>query len=373
MEFYFKRMDFNDPTSLTNYGIEVLEELSQINRNDRNLINVNMRNEELNRLIKEISNFSIDNEIDKKVDESTPLTIGLLEKVLNSKFVNNKYTPSFIKNKIIKPVEEMKSENSQPVNSVDLYNHIMNVIDNIGIELQNNYNETQAVVETLNYSKEEINNLISKFDMVINIGIEDLEIYKNSDTEDPLKSKKIEFVTTRIAFLKGTKAELSVSLQKKDLKIFNLGIEVQNVQMWMYNEYPKLAEQVEDSIETKYISNRVDTFKQLNDASKKIYLDSAEVLKETTQKNIEMLKEGGIDTKALDKYIKTVQAAILPVKSYFDNKENITKKLISDIDKIESEIEKGNTILNLIQTENTTPSIEEPKTLKLEMNKSNNE
>ena len=33
MEFEFRIMDFDDTTSLTNYGIEVLEELSQININ----------------------------------------------------------------------------------------------------------------------------------------------------------------------------------------------------------------------------------------------------------------------------------------------------------------------------------------------------
>ena len=48
----FRRMDFNDITSITNYGIEVLEEVKTLSRNDKNLINVNMRDEELNKAAK---------------------------------------------------------------------------------------------------------------------------------------------------------------------------------------------------------------------------------------------------------------------------------------------------------------------------------
>jgi len=45
---------------------------------------------------------------------------------------------------------------------------------------------------------------------------------------------------------------------------------------------------------------------------------------------------------------------------------------MSELDSIERNIDENNTILTLIQGENITPSIEEPKTLKLEMKNSNN-
>lgn len=372
MEFEFERMDFNNILSITNYGLEVLEEVKLSSRNDRNLINVNMKNDDLKRLIKGIP-LCIEDEIDKKVDDSTPITIGMLEKVVNSKLFNNKFTPSFIKNKIIKPVEDLKEENEQPVNSVDLYNTIMNNIDNIAIELQNNYNEAEAVVETLNISKEEIKKLIEKLDVIINAGVEDLENYQNSDIEDPLKSKKIELATKQITSLRKTKDTLAISIQQKDTVILNLGMYVVEMRDWMLTSYPALSNGVESAIEVKYISNRTDELKELNDTSKRVMIDSAETLKLTTEKNVQMLKSGSLDTETINKYLKTVQEALKPVKGYIENKENTTKKLISELDHIEKEIDNNNIILNLIQTENIAPRIEEPKTLKLEMKNSNNE
>ena len=85
-----------------------------------------------------------------------------------------------------------------------------------------------------------------------------------------------------------------------------------------------------------------------------------------------MLKSGSLDTATINKYLKTVQEALVPVKGYIQNKENVTKKLISELDTIEKQIDNNNNILGIIQNENITPRIEEPKTLKLEMKKSNN-
>ena len=374
MEFEFKRMDFTDVLSITYYGMEILNEIKNIHRNDRNLINVNMKNNELSRLIKEISDFSVDEQIEKKVDDSTPITIGMLEKVLNSKLVNNRFTPSFIKNKIIKPVEEMKEENEEPVNSIDLYNTIMNDIDNIGIELENNYNDAQATIETLNISKGEILKLIEKLNIVINAGVEDIEKYQSSEIEDPLKMQKIEFATKKIVSLRKTKSTLEINIQEKDLKIIALSNQIDGVIDWMVQTYPTLSTQVANSIETKYISNRTNELFELNQASRSIIINGAEKLTETTQKNIEMLKSGSLDTATINKYLKTVQEALIPVKGYIENKENTTKKLISELDAIDKAIDdNNNTILALIQSENITPSIEEPKTLKLEMKNSNNE
>lgn len=371
MDFEFRRMDFNDILSLTNYGIEVLEEVKISSRNDRNLIDVNMKNDELKRLIKGIP-LCIEDEIDKKVDDNTPITIGMLEKILNSKFVNNKFTPRIIKNKIIKPVEEMKEENEQPINSIDLYNTIMNNIDNIAMELENNYNEAEAVVETLNISKEDIRKLIEKLDLVINAGIEDLELYKNSDIEDPLKSKKIELATKQLTSLRKNKDTLTISIQQKDVVILNIGMYIIEMRDWMLTSYPTLSNGVESTIEVKYISNRTDELKDLNEKSVKVFTKSAETLKLTTEKNVKMLENGSLDTATINKYLKTVQEALKPVKGYIENKENATKKLISELDHIEKEIDNNNVILSLIQSESTMSSIEEPKQLKLEMKNSNN-
>lgn len=370
MEFEFKRMDFNDILSITNYGLEVLEEVKTSSRDNKNLIDVNMKNDELKRLIKGIP-LSIEDEIDKTVDENTPLTIGMLEKILNSKFINNKLTPNFIKNKLIKPVEEAKEENEKPINSVELYHTIMNNIDNIAIELQNNYNEAEAVVKTLNISKEEIRGLIEKLDIVINTGTKDLDEYKNSEIEDPLKLKKQELATKQIASLRKTKDSLAIIMQEKDTVILNLGMYVVEMRDWMLTAYPVLSQGVESSITIKYVSNLTDDLKDLNDTSKNVILGSAEKLKLTTEKNVKMLESGSIDTATINKYLKTVQEALLPVKGYIANKENTTRKLISELDTIEKEIENNNTVLGLIQSENITPSIEEPKTLKLEMKNNN--
>jgi len=365
----FRRMDFNDITSITNYGIEVLEQVKTLSRNDKNLINVNMKDEELNKLIKGIP-LSIDEEIDKNVNANMPIHLTAIDKLLNVGLINA-LVPNFIKDKLNKEVEEVK-DNSEINNSVELYNTIMNNIDNIGIKLQDNYNEAEAVVETLNISKAEIYSLIEVLDEVINVGNNDIETYKNSEIEDELKPKKIELAIKQITSLRKTKDTLLVLIQQKDAVILNLGMYVIEMRDWMLTTYPVLSLGVESAIETKYISNKTNELKDLNDTSKKVILDSAETLKITTEKNVEMLKSGSLDTATINKYLKTVQDALTPVKGYIANKENVTKKLMSELDSIERNIDENNTILTLIQGENITPSIEEPKTLKLEMKNSNN-
>lgn len=366
----FKRMDFNDITTITNYGIEVLEEVKILSRNDKNLINVNMRDEELTKLIKGIP-LSIDEEIDRNIDANMPVHLSLLDKIFNIGLISS-LTPKFIKDKVSKEVEDVK-DNSEINNSVELYNTIMNNIDNIGIKLQDNYNEAEAVVETLNISKEEIRLLIEKLDEVIRVGNIDIEEYKNSEEVDPLKSKKIELALKQITSLRKTKDTLIVLIQQKDTVILNLGMYVIEMRDWMLTTYPVLSLGVESAIETKYISNKTDELKNLNDTSKKVILDSAETLKITSQKNVEMLKSGSLDTQTINTFLKTVQEALVPVKGYIENKETTTKKLISELDHIEKSIENNNTILNLIGNENVVPSIEKPRTLKLEMKNSNNE
>jgi len=154
--------------------------------------------------------------------------------------------------------------------------------------------------------------------------------------------------------------------------MLNINYYVDEMRDWLVSSYPILSLGVENAIEIKYISNRSEQLKNLNDTSKKVIIDSAETLKLTTEKNVEMLKSGSLDTATINKFLKTVQEALVPVKGYIANKENATKKLISELDHIEKEIENNNTTLNLIQNENITPSIEEPKTLRLEMNNNNN-
>jgi len=160
----FRRMDFNDITSITNYGIEVLEQVKTLSRNDKNLIDVNMKDEELQRLIKGIP-LSIDEEIDKNVNANMPIHLSALDKLLNIGLVNA-IVPNFLKDKLTKEVEEVK-DNSEINNSIELYNTIMNNIDNIGIKLQDNYNEAEAVVETLNISKAEIRSLIEVLEKLL--------------------------------------------------------------------------------------------------------------------------------------------------------------------------------------------------------------
>lgn len=365
----FRRMDFNDITSITNYGIEVLEQVKTLSRNDKNLIDVNMKDEELQRLIKGIP-LSIDEEIDKNVNANMPIHLSALDKLLNIGLVNA-IVPNFLKDKLTKEVEEVK-DNSEINNSIELYNTIMNNIDNIGIKLQDNYNEAEAVVETLNISKAEIRSLIEVLEEVISVGNSDLEEYANSDSTDDLKSKKIELATKQITSLRKTKDTLLVLIQQKDAVILNLGMYVIEMRDWMLTSYPVLSLGVESAIETKYISNKTNELKDLNDTSKKVIIDSAETLKLTTEKNVEMLKSGSLDTATINKYLKTVQEALTPVKSYIANKETTTKKLISELDSIEKQIDNNATMLNLIESENITPRIEEPKTLKLEMKNSNN-
>jgi len=365
----FKRMDFNDVTSITNYGVDVLEQVKTLSRNDRNLIDVNMRDEELNKLIKGIP-LSIDEEIDKNINANMPVHLSVLDKLLSIGLINA-LIPSKLKNKLTDEVEEVK-DNSEINNSVELYNTIMNNIDNIGIKLQDNYNEAEAVVETLNISKKEIHALIELLDNVINVGLNDIEEYEKIEEMDELKSKKIEAANRQIISLRKAKDALLGFIQQKDLVTLNIGMYVAEMRDWLLTTYPTLSLGVESAIEAKYISNKTQELKDLNDTSKKVILDSAETLKITTQSNVEMLKSGSLDTATINKYLKTVQEALIPVKGYIANKESNTKKLISELDNIEKTIESNNTIFNIVSGETIPQRIEEPKTLKLEKKNSNN-
>ena len=357
LDFDFERMNFDDIYSIGYYGHEVLEEARLQTSVERSIINVNMRDEELTSLINSIP-LSIDEEIDKNIEQNMPVGLTFLEKLIEFKLVGF-LVPKKIKSKITGDIEDAKNNNENN-NSINLYQSIMNNIDNIRFKIEDEYNISEEVIRSLKESKDSIIQLIKKFDIVIEAGESSIEEYKNSDKLDSpeLKSRKIDAATSTIISLKKSRATLNGFIQSKDITALNIFMYLNNLKDWLQSQYPILSLGVETAIETKYISNKVNQLNNLNETSNKVILDSATTLKETTEKNISMLQTGSLDTATINRYLKTVNQALLPVKGFIESKENTTRKLLNDIEKIESEINKNYTLMESIGDNYVAPSLE---------------
>lgn len=363
MDFEFKRMDFNDMFSLAKYGEEVLEEARRQNGNGRTLIDVSMNDEELKNLIKSIPT-SIDGEIEKNIDEDMPITLNLLDKILSNKLVDF-IVPNFLTNKVNKKVIEAK-DNCENNNSVELYNTIMSNIDSIRFKMEDEYHNTETVVNSLAASKEELIELSQKFDIVIETGIKDLEEYQNSEVDEVEKVKKVRIVNERLLVLRNVRASLNGFIQEKDIVAADLFLYLVKIQQWLDVNYPILSHGVEVAIEAKYVNNKSKQLKSLIDTSNDVILDSAKSLKESTQINVQLLEGGSLDYNVMNNFLKTVNEAVTPIQQFIDGKDNNIKKLMTSMDKIETEISKTYQKMESVQAGQAVPSLEKPKVLRLE-------
>ena len=137
---------------------------------------------------------------------------------------------------------------------------------------------------------------------------------------------------------------------------------------WLRVHYPTLSYGVEGAIEAKYINNKTKQLKSLIDTSNAVMLDGAKSLKEASEINVQLLKGGSIDHDAMNKYLKTVSEALAPIQGFIDGKGSNIKKLMSDMDKMETEINKNRQSIESICTSQAVPvmEIEQPKVLRLE-------
>lgn len=367
MDFEFKRLDFNDMFLLRKYGEEIFELAERNNSNSKSIIDVNINDEELKRLIKSIPT-SIGEEIEKNIDEDMPVTLNLLDKMLSNKLVSF-MIPNFISNKAEKKIVEAK-DNCENNNSIELYNTIMTNIESIRFKLEEEYSNTETIVSSLESSKAELIEICRYFDLVIETGLKDIENYQNSNVEDSMKQEKISLANNRILSLRNARASYQAFIQQKDMVAVNLFMYLMKVEDWLRVQYPTLSKGVEGAIEAKYINNKTKQLKDLIDTSNGVMLDSANSLKEASETNVKLLKAGSLDHDAMNRYLKTINEALAPIQALTDGRESDIKKLISNIEKIETELSKNSQRIESICTSHAVPVIEEPKVLRLE-NKAN--
>lgn len=367
MDFEFKRLDFSDMFSIRKYGEEVFELAESNVSNGRSIINVNMNDEEMKRLIKSIPS-SIGGEIEKNIDEDMPVTLNLLDKILSNKLVDF-IVPDFLSRKVEKKIGEAKDK-CENNNSVELFNTIMANIDNIRFKMEDEYNNTESIVNSLESAKKELMDICEKFDLVIEAGQKELEEYQNSDIEDLMKQQKIALATQRIVSLREARAEYNGFIQQKDLFAVEYFMYLMKLEDWLRVNYHSMGYRVESAIEAKYINNKSKQLKSLIDTSNQVALESAHSLKEASEINVQLLKSGSIDHDAMNKYLKTVNEALAPIQGFIEGRDNNIKKLMSDMDKIESELNKNKQRIESICASQAVPAIEteQPKVLRLENN-----
>lgn len=373
MDFMFNKLDFNDILSISNYGQEVLEEIEKYALNDRTIIDDEVNDIEMQRLMDSIP-ISIDDEIKKNTNEHMPIHLGLMDQLLSIKFLD-KALPNFFnwKDKINSEVDELKSSDENN-NTVVLYNNVMENIYKIRDKIEENYLNIEKIVESLSFSKNALIELKGKFDIVISEGEKTIEEYINSEDDDQLKSKKLMEARDQILHLRNARATIDIMIMQKDESALELLAYGRNLKNWRRTKFPILALGVNSSIEKKYLGNKVEQLSKLNDLSDKAVLDSAKMAKETAQKNVKMLQTGEVNKELLNKYLKDVQDAFVPMRQFIQNKETAQRKLLEDMDKIENDIKQGYKNVAQLGGNIQMAYIEDkPKQLKLEANTHNNE
>ncbi len=340
MDYEFKRMDFDDVSSLANYGEEVLVEMSVLNDDKNLIVNANVKDTELEELINSIPK-SIGEEIDEAFEDvDIPVKLSFFSKIAESKSIG-KFLPKSFRNNIKEEMRSAREQQDDNANTIVIYNKVMDIYESIKTKLQSEVEEMAQAVETLTISQETLKQLLQKFDLIISVGEQDIEAYENSEIDDPLKADKLELARTSIAELKIARLDISGFIQKKDLIKINLFNYAKNLKKWLRGAYAQAGQAVASSIESKYIESKIELLNKLNGKSNDLISESSKSLVAATQRNVQMLSEGSIKMSTVKEQFDAVNQGVQIVTKYLENKGRETTKLLGEINTIQEHAEEG--------------------------------
>lgn len=305
----FLRVDFDNPYTIMSYGADLLEEMNSFMKNVAIMTNQNSNTTtiDLDDCLKKINSFSNYLESDKGNNESKR---GLLPKLGQT-----------VKNAKEKFEEKILGKEVYTDSYADQYSKINEQIDAIEQAVEQKKNDTLELINIDNASIENMKKYSEKLSMLIKLGEEDLNNYKEK-IEQLEKSNDEEDIEVR----KGRQAialfEKRIESLKKELVIIKntilQGIEKRTVNMELVMEYSDynnntvhiLRSQAESMITTKLQKDNIREQKRLNEITNNAIKQNSKTIVTNIEQANELRISGNIHMDTLQEITNNVKKGI---------------------------------------------------------------
>ena len=293
-QYPFNRVDFNDYSSILNYGSDILQQIEEASIVHAKMLESQGISDNLDDELKNITDFSeqvgrIEIEKDNKKEEKGLRKIGSMISGIVRRKTKEYLDTDFI--------------------SFEKYQEDL---ENIANTIRK---ESEAVLLTITQNsdfKKIMNPLVEKLKLLIEVGESDLEEYKINvfkPREEAFKTNPSDTSIARaynesnliVEVFEETLLELKKGLSKCDITLTNmeLALKPNMVLVRQYNSYLKTSQpflylQGSSMVETQRQRDRINKFNRIIDVTNGVYVKNAEMLVENIEDSTELEKRGSM-------------------------------------------------------------------------------
>ena len=371
--YSFNRVNFNDSSSILNYGVDILNEIQERARVHAQMLEAQG---EISNLDEETDRIARFNEQLRRGDTSKKYSKGLIGLAVGGF------------RKITSLVRDEEATDGNFIKYKQYCDNLKKIASNVEEDKNNTLKEMAINSDFIKQMKP----LMQKLQILIEVGYSDLEAFRTGDlaSYEKLYNANPEDIDTKTSYFIGKQASdifetqlvdltKSLALYKQTLLEIEMSQEPNMKLVVSYNSYlttaaPNLEVQGSSMVGLQRQRERIDKQRKLLDIMNQTYVNNAEMLVENIEDTVTLAETGNISVETIRKVDELVGKGVAILNESLQKRRELRQGEIDELKKLSGNVESykeqiGNYMIGEAAAIEALAGIDAPKTRKISRGK----